>query len=107
MMKFKLAFTSILFSILIITSACTVDNTQKKEIKYFPDVEDVAKEHAKSFADLPSEGMKTQKKLFEVRAHEQDLRNAGLNDEADYYIKMFVKHLKNSNPSLADSISQK
>ena len=50
---------------------------------------------------------KTQKKLFEVRAHEQDLRNAGLNDEADYYIKMFVKHLKNSNPSLADSISQK
>ena len=51
--------------------------------------------------------MKTQKKLFEVRAHEQDLRKAGLNEEADYYIKMFVKHLKNSNPSLADSISIK
>ena len=107
MMKFKFVFTSILLSIFIITSACTEDNTQKKEIKFFPDVEEVAKEHAKSFSDLPSEGMKTQKKLFEVRAHEQDLRKAGLNDEADYYIEMFVKHLKNSNPSLADSISIK
>ena len=79
-MKFKFVFTSILLSIFIITSACTEESIQKKEIKFFPDVEEVAKEHAKSFSDLPSEGMKTQKKLFEVRAHEQDLRKAGLNE---------------------------
>jgi nitrogenase molybdenum-iron protein alpha/beta subunit len=68
------------------------------------DVEAVAKEHAKQFANGSLSEMQIQQKLFEVRAHEQDLRDENLNAEADYYIKMFTKHLKKTNPDLAKQI---
>ncbi len=99
----------ILISIAAITfAACSCsDDSDKKTVKQFPEVEEVAKEHALRFSNSNLNGMETQQKLFEVRAHEQDLRAAGMNEEADYYIEMFTKHLKNTNPSLAKEIEKK
>lgn len=95
-------------SISLLTTACSEDtNTQTKVVKKFPDVEAVAKQHAQEMAKYPIDGKKTQQKLFEIRAHEQDLRAEGLNDEADYYIQMFEKHLKEANPELANEIIKK
>ena len=73
----------------------------------YSEIEEVAKEHAQQFINLPTEGMNTQQKLFEVRAHEQDLRKEGMSEEADYYIKMFEKHLNDYNPELAKLIIKK
>ena len=102
----KLLSLLIASSILFIASACE-RNVTIKTVKQFPKIEEVAKEHAQQFINLPTEGMNTQQKLFEVRAHEQDLRKEGMSEEADYYIKMFEKHLNDCNPELAKLIIKK
>lgn len=95
-----------LLVLLIFVTACSENSKQnnKNAIKTYPEVEKIAIQHANQFANMNYEGMATQQKLFEVRAHEQDLRKAGLNEAADYYIKMFEKHLQKSNPELARHI---
>lgn len=99
---------TILISAAVLSSAlatsCSCDSEETKSISIYPDVETVAKDHAKQFANSSLSDMEIQQKLFEVRAHEQDLRDENLNAEADYYIKMFTKHLEKINPNLAKQI---
>lgn len=99
---------TILISAVVLSSAltysCSCDSEETSSISIYPDVEAVAKEHARQFANGSLSEMQIQQKLFEVRAHEQDLRDENLNAEADYYIKMFTKHLKKTNPDLAKQI---
>lgn len=93
-------------AIMMFASSCSCKNENAKSVKIFPEVEQVAKRHAQQFANASLSKMAIQNKLFEVRAHEQDLRAAGMNEEADYYIKMFTKHLAVANPSLAAEIKK-
>lgn len=93
-------------AIMMFASSCSCKNENAKTVKIFPEVEQVAKQHAQQFADESLSKMDLQYKLFEVRAHEQDLRAAGMNEEADYYIEMFTKHLAVANPSLAAEIKK-
>lgn len=92
--------------IMLFISSCSCDNENIKTVKIFPEVEQVAKQHAQQFANTSLSKMDIQNKLLEVRAHEHELRAAGMNEEADYYIKMFTKHLAVSNPSLATEIKK-
>jgi len=105
MKRIKLIISSAIICLAISTTACSDDN--KKERQIYPDIEDVAKEHAQQFSNTSLSKMQIQHKLFEVRAHEQDLRDANMNKEADYYIEMFTKHLNTFNPSLAKEIEKK
>ena len=93
-----------------IVSSCSCSNDKEEDNctlnKVFPEIETVAKEHAERFAKRSLSEMQIQQRLFEVRAHEQDLRKENMNDEADYYIIMFKKHLKEINPDLANQIKK-
>ena len=93
-------------AIMLFIASCSCDNENVKTVKIFPEVEQVAKQHAQQFANASLSKMEIQNKLFEVRAHEQSLREAGMNEEADYYINMFMQHLAVSNPSLATEIKK-
>ena len=99
---------SILVSAVVLSSAlatsCSCESEETKSISIYPEVEAIAKDHAKQFANNSLTEMQIQQKLFVVRAHEQDLRDENLNAEADYYIEMFTKHLEKINPDLAKQI---
>lgn len=76
-----------------------VDNTAAQA-----EIEQIAINHAQQFSGNVS-SKKQQQLLFEIRAHEQDLRENNLNNEAEIYIKRFTEELKNINPELAKSIN--
>ena len=81
------------------SESVVVDNTAAQN-----EIEQIAISHAKQFSGNVS-SKKQQQLLFEVRAHEQDLRENNLNNEADIYIKRFAEELKNIDPALAKSIN--
>lgn len=95
---------SILSFFLLNSCSCNDDNTATTLI--YPDIETIAKEHAMQFADKSLSEMQIQQKLFEIKAHEQDLREANMDAEADFYIKSFKKHLKNFNVKLSNEIDK-
>lgn len=102
--NFRSIIYSASFIILFLTSSCSCNNESSNVARVFPDIEEVAKDHAKQFANKSLSDMQVQQQLFEIKAHEQELREANMNAEADYYIKSFKKHLKNSNPKLHKEI---
>lgn len=102
----KSVICSILLVTLFVNSSCSCDNDNTNVAKVFPDIDAVAKEHAMQFANQSYSDMQIQQKLFEIKAHEQDLRDANMNVEADFYIKSFKAHLKKINPQLSQEIEK-
>lgn len=100
---FAFITTICIMSMVVGCSCQDVDDKQK-----YPQIEAVAKEQAMQLADsIIISRMQIQHKLFEVRAHEQKLRNAGMNEEADVYIERFIYYLNTYNPDLAGEINTK
>lgn len=100
-----LAFCFSILSIILLNS-CSCSNENKTTTQIYPDIEVIAKEHAMQFADKTLSDMQIQQKLFEIKAHEQNLRDANMNAEADFYIKSFRTHLKNFNSKLSQEIGK-
>lgn len=89
------------------TISCSCGSNDKSQI-IFPEIGNIAKEHAMQLSNNNNlSGMETQQILFEVRAHEQQLREAGMNDEANYYVGAFLVYLDSINPTLAKEIQNK
>lgn len=89
----------------LVVSSCSCQN-EDKTTSAPTEIEEIAKKHASQFSNTKLSDMEVQQLLFEVRAHEQDLRAANLNKEADIYIEYFNTHLKNINPNLAKKINK-
>lgn len=106
MKNIKSIICSVSLSLFLLLSSCSCNNENANVAKIYPDIENIAKEHAMQFAKQSLSDMQIQQKLFEVKAHEQDLREANMNDEADYYIKSFKLYLKNINPKLSKEIER-
>ena len=106
MKKIKLYTLSLSFLSFILLNSCSCGNENTATTQIYPDIETIAKEHAMQFADKSLSEMQIQQKLFEIKAHEQDLREANMNAEADFYIKSFKRHLKNFNLKLSQEIDQ-